>query len=217
MTGIQLPPLIKEPPEEKKKNVNPISIKNLVQFRGQEAPLLPDPQPPEEENEVADMASSIVRGKKLNKELVIRLIPDKGVFNSAEKKRFVGIVNQYLADFKDEEPTASDVDDIFEIAKSDILEMRVLAATKNDPAALLTVSQFLEKNNKRKQAAKENLGSRRSDRRDPRAGQGLSIADLVASYDNNQKLKDENRIRALMEEEEEVTKRLDEELKKDGY
>ena len=122
-----------------------------------------------------------------------------------------------MADFKNEEPTASDVDDIFEIAKADILEMRVLHATKNDPAVLVSSNQFLEKIYKRKQSAKENLASRRVDRKDSRAGQDISIVDLVVNYDNTTKKADEERVANLLKEEELAKEKLDQVLEEDGY
>jgi len=199
----------------KSKKYNSKSLDNLRQFQETDEILIPEILPTTDLDGRGE-AEEITRGKKLSPELVMRLIPSKGVFNTVEMKRFVGIVTQYLADFKEEEPTASDVDDIFEIAKSDVLEMRILSATRNDPAALLTASQFLEKNNKRKQVAKENLSARRSDRKDPKAVQGITIVDLVVAYDGEKKRSDQERVDSLMAQEIETVQALLAEIEKDG-
>ncbi|HEC64567.1 MAG TPA: hypothetical protein ENI23_04685 [bacterium] len=210
--------LAKEDPKSKKYN-NPNSRKNLKQYKDDRPNFeTVDPEIMDEEEEDEDVqAEEIVRGRKLSPDLVKKLIPKRGIFTPTEKKRFVGIVTQFLADFKTEEPTASDVDDIFEIAKADILEMRVLHATKNDPAILVASSQFLEKIYKRKQSAKENLASRRVDRKDSRVGQDISIVDLVVTYDSERKRADEERVESLLKEEEFTKKKLNKVLEEDGY
>ncbi len=215
----ELKKLAKEDPKSKKYN-NPNSRKNLKQYKDDR----PDfetvtPEVIDDETDEADdvQAAEIVRGRKLSPELVKKLIPKRGIFTPIEKTRFTGIVTQFLADFKNEEPTASDVDDIMEIAKADILEMRVLHATKNDPGVLVASSQFLEKIYKRKQSAKENLASRRVDRKDSRAGQDISIVDLVVNYDTATKRADEERVESLLREEESAKKKLDQVLEEDGY
>lgn len=214
----ELEKLAKEDPKSKKYN-NPNSRKNLKQYKD-DRPTFETVDPEimdEEEGDEELQAEEIVRGRKLSPELVKNLIPKRGVFTATEKKRFVGIVTQFLADFKNEEPTASDVDDIFEIAKADVLEMRVLHATKNDPAVLVASNQFLEKIYKRKQSAKENLASRRIDRKDSRAGQDISIVDLVVNYDSERKRADEERVESLLKEEELTKKKLNKVLEEDGY
>ncbi len=213
----QLKQLVKDNPKSKKYN-NPNSRKNLKQYKDDRPDFeTVSPEVLDEDQEDDIQAEEIVRGRKLSPILVKKLIPKRGIFTPTEKTRFVGIVTQFLADFKNEEPTASDVDDIFEIAKADVLEMRVLQATKNDPAMLVSTSQFLEKIYKRKQTAKENLSSRRVDRKDSRAGQDVSIVDLVVNYDNTTKRADEKRVENLFKEEELAQKKLDKVLEEDGY
>ena len=129
----------------------------------------------------------------------------------------MGIVQQYLGDFKSEEPTAADIDDIFEIAKSDIMETRLYAAAKDSPDALVNINQSLERIYKRKQTAKENLSARRSDRKDARSSQDINIVDLIVRYDMEQKKRDQDRVAALLAEEEETERQLEEVLEKDGY
>ena len=197
---------------------NANSRKNLRQYHKPEnEPILPEIVIDENEDDGTIQAQEIVRGRKLSPEMVKKLIPQRDVFTPGEKKRFTGIVVQYLADFKNEEPTATDADDIFEIAKSDILEMRILKATKSDPAAMIASNQALEKIYKRKQTAKENLATRRIDRKDDRASRDVTIVDLVVNYDNYQKQKEKERVAELFAEEERTTKRLSEVLEDDGY
>jgi len=213
----ELERLAKEDPKSKKYN-NPNSRKNLKQYKDDRPDFeTVDPEILDDGEEEEVQAEEIVRGRKLSPILVKKLIPKRGIFTPTEKKRFVGIVTQFLADFKNEEPTASDVDDIFEIAKADILEMRVLHATKNDPAVLVASSQFLEKIYKRKQSAKENLASRRIDRKDSRTGQDISIVDLVVNYDSERKRADEERVESLLKEEELTQEKLNKVLEEDGY
>ncbi len=215
----ELKKLATDDPKSKKYN-NPNSRKNLKQYKDDRPNFeTVTPEVIDDETDEADdiQAAEIVRGRKLSPELVKKLIPKRGIFTPIEKTRFTGIVTQFLADFKNEEPTASDVDDIFEIAKADILEMRVLAATKNDPAVLVSSNQFLEKIYKRKQSAKENLASRRVDRKDSRIGQEISIVDLVVNYDETTKRADEKRVERLLKEEEATAKKLNQVLEEDGY
>ncbi len=197
----------KEDPKSRNYN-NPNSRKNLRQYQKKDEFVIPEIVPEGTEDDGSSQANEIVRGRKLSPELVKKLIPQRGVFTSAEKKRFTGIVVQYLSDFKNEEPTASDCDDIFEIAKSDVLEMRVLQATRDDPAALIASNQFLEKINKRKNVAKENLSARRSDRKDSRLNQSITIVDLVVQYDVEQRHIAEERVRSLMLDEKKSSEEL---------
>lgn len=218
----------KEDPKSKNYN-NPNSRKNLRQYRktpvvqeptsADEDPIVPEiiDEDQMEDEDTSSQAEEIVRGRKLSPELVQKLIPRRGIFTPAERKRFTGIVVQYLTDFKNEEPTAADVDDIFEIAKSDIMEMRLLDASRNNPEALINVNQSLERIYKRKQTAKENLSARRSDRKDSRASQDISIVDLVVDYDAKKRRQDEERIKTLLETEDKTDKRLREVIDKDGY
>lgn len=208
-----------EDPKSKRYN-NPNSRKNLRQYKKKESTdeELVVPEILDEDSDDGDIqAREIVIGRKLSPELVKKLIPQRGVFTPTERKRFTGIVIQYLSDFKNEEPTAADIDDIFEIAKSDILETRLLQASKTDPGALVAVTQSLERIYKRKQTAKENLSARRSDRKDSRASQDLNIVDLVVHYDKQQKEANQRRVEELLKEEDETSKKLRNVLDEDGY
>ncbi len=205
----------KEDPKSKKWN-NPNSRRNLRQYQDQNPAIVPEIVGADLEDEEADV-SALVVGRKLNPEIVRKLMPQRGVLTAAEKKRYVGIVQQYLGDFKNEEPTAADIDDIFEIAESDIMKTRLLQAAKDSPDAIVNINQALERIYKRKQTAKENLATRRVDRKDARSSQDINIVDLIVRYDLEQKKRDEERVAALLKEEEKTDNQLKEVLEKDGY
>jgi len=214
---VELKQLVKEDPKSRKYN-NPNSRKNLKQYQKKKLEVVePEVIEEDDDKQIALQAEEIVRGRKLSPDLVIKLIPKRGIFSPTERKRYTGIVTTFLADFKNEEPTASDVDDILEIAKADILEMRVLQATKDDPQMLSASNMFFKEIYKRKQTAKESLAARRTDRKDSRSDLDISIVDLVVRYDTAQKKADEQRIESLIQEEESAKAKLDKVLEEDGY
>jgi hypothetical protein len=202
---------VEDDPGSKRYN-NENSRKNLKQYQ---EPVVPEVLGEDGEDDA--QAQEITVGRKLSPELIKKLMPQRGVFTAAEKKRFIGIVVQFLADFKNEEPTAADVDDIFEIAKSDVMEMRLLQATKNDPQGHIAVSQSLEKIYKRKQSAKENLSSRRVDRKDSRSDLDVTIVDLIVIHDRAEKSVQQEKIAALLAEVDETSEQLKQVLVDDGY
>jgi len=202
---------VEEDPKSKKWN-NANSRRNLKQYQTAIVPEVLDDEDGDDEDDVA----AIVVGRKLSADLVRKLMPQRGVLTAAEKKRYVGVVQQFLTDFKNEEPTAQDIDDIFEIAEADIMKTRLLKAAKDSPDAIVNINQALERIHKRKQTAKENLSSRRVDRKDARASQDINIVDLVVRYDLEQKRRDEERVADLLAEEEVAQQKLEEVLEKDG-
>ena len=196
---------------------NPNSRKNLRQHRKKEDEFIIPEVVADDGDDGTLQAQEIVRGRKLSPEMIKKLIPDRSIFTASERKRFTGMVVQYLADFKNEEPTASDADDIFDIAKADMQEMRVLKATKDDPAALIHANQALEKIYRRKQSAKENLASRRTDRKDDRHSRETSIVELVVNYDNEQRQLDKLRVERLLEENKKTNEKLKKVIREDNF
>ncbi len=192
---------------------NAASRSNLKQYQPKVIPEVIEGEIDDDDSDVA----AIVVGRKLSADLVRKLMPQRGVLTAAEKKRYVGIVQQFLGDFKNEEPTAADVDDIFEIAEADIMKTRLLHAAKDSPDTLVHITQSMERIHKRKQTAKENLSARRSDRKDIRSSQDINIVDLVVRYDLEQMRKDEERVSVLLSEEDVAAKKLKEVLEDDGY
>lgn len=201
----------KKDPKSKGYN-NKNSRKNLKQYQKPIIPELLEAEDAEEENAQVD---ALIVGRKISAELVKRLMPQRGVLTVAERKRYMGVVEQYLADFKSEDPTAADIDDIFEIAESDIMKTRLLRASRDNPETLVQVQAALEKMYKRKQTAKENLSNRRVDRKDTRSSQDINIVDLIVSYDSTLQHAEEERISELLAQEESTRSRLLDVLKKD--
>jgi hypothetical protein len=202
-------------PKSKKWN-NPNSRRNLIQYKEHNPAVVPEVVGEDYSDNDADVAAIVV-GRKLNPELIRKLMPQRGVLTAAETKRYVGVVQQFLSDFKNEEPTAADVDDIFEIAEADIMKTRLLKAAKDSPDAIVNINQALERIHKRKQTSKENLSARRSDRKDARTSQDINIVDLIVRYDMEQQKKDSDRVAALLAEEDATESQLKEVLEKDGY
>ena len=213
----KLEQLVEKDPSSGKWN-NPNSRKNLKQYS--DVPVVPEIVLSGETDEVLiqKQVDEITQGRKgLDPGLVKKLIPKRNVLSPAEKDRYSGIVTTFLSDFKNEEPTASDVDDILEIAKCDVMETRLLEASKNDPATLVAVSQAMDRIYKRKQTAKENLANRRTDRKDARSSQDINIVDLVVAFDKHNAKMEQERIDALLAEEESAGKDLREIIEKEEF
>ncbi len=200
----------KKNPKSKNYN-NANSRKNLRQY----AALTPEIVS-ESDEELDAQVHSLVVGRKLDPVLVKKLMPERGVLTGAEKKRYLGIVQQFLGDFKNEEPTAADLDDIFEIAESDIMKTRLYRAAKDNPDAIININQSIERIYKRKQSAKENLSARRIDRKDARSSQDINIVDLVVRFDLEQQRRDADRVDALLAEEEAMGEKLRKVIEEDG-
>ena len=202
---------VKKNPKSKRYN-NKNSRSNLKQYQ---KPLVPELVDDGSEEEDESHVAAITVGRRLNPEIVKKLMPQRGVLTVAEKKRYVGIVQQFLGDFKNEEPTASDIDDVFEIAESDIMKARLLRASRDNPETLVQIQAALEKTYKRKQTAKENLSSRRVDRKDARSSQDINIVDLVVNYDLKQRHIEEQRVQKLLDQEDVARVRLVEVIEKE--
>jgi hypothetical protein len=191
---------------------NENSRKNLRQYT---KPIVPELMDDEDAAEDEAQVNAIVIGRKISPALIRKLMPQRGVLTAAEKKRYMGIVEEYLSDFKNEDPTAADIDDIFEIAESDIMKTRLLKASRDNPDTLIQIQAASEKIYKRKQTAKENLSNRRVDRKDARSSQDINIVDLVVSYDLTLQHKEEERVAELLKANEITKARLEEVLTED--
>jgi hypothetical protein len=78
-------------------------------------------------------------------------------------------------------------------------------------------TQAQEKIYKRKQTAKENLASRRIDRKGDRSSRDVSIVDLVVNYDNERKQVEKRRIERLLQENKETEEKLLGVIKEDNF
>ena len=196
---------------------NPNSRNNLKQYKSDS--IIPEiiSTDDEDDSEVQKQVDQITQGRKLDPALVKTLIPKRNVLTPAEKQRYTGIVTTFLSDFKNEDPTASDVDDILEIAKCDTMETRLLEASKTDPATLVAVSQSMDRIYKRKQTAKENLANRRSDRKGVHSSHDVTVVDLVVAFEKHNSELERQRIEKLLEQHETVSTRLHELIEEEEF
>ena len=93
------------------------------------------------------------------------------------------------------------MDDILDLAKNRVLEMRLLKLTKGNVEATQDVATTIEKITKKNDKIKESLSSRRKDRLNPNEFKGFSIVDLVVAYTQDKKEKLNEKFAALSEEE----------------
>jgi len=140
---------------------------------------------------------TVKKPKKVLKELV----PVNDIFNEEEAILYNDLVDVYLNDFEKDELTASDIDDILDLAKNRIFEFRLLRESKNSVAKQIDTSSTLEKIKKENKTLKENLFTRRKDRINPNEFKGFSIVDLAVAFDEKKKRHLSEKIRKNKEEE----------------
>lgn len=138
------------------------------------------------------------------KELLTQILPAKDLFSEEEVVTYKQLIEVYMADFDSDDLSASDMDDIVDLAKSRILEFRLLKIAKEKPEAVLDISTALEKLRKENQKIKESLSSRRKDRHNPNEFKGFSIVDLAVAFDLEKKTKFADKISLLEQEEKEA-------------
>lgn len=138
------------------------------------------------------------------KEILDNLIPASDMFTEDELEMFKGFVNIFLQDFDESQLTANDMDDIMCIATNRVLEIRLLKTARDNTDMQIDASTAIERLRKQTEKLKENLASRRRDRIDPKKYSGVSIVDIVAAFDEDERTKKLNRSREFMEEEKEA-------------
>lgn len=144
------------------------------------------------------------------KKMLNEVFPLEDIFTDKEIKLYKQLVKVYMEDFDTDDLTASDTDDIFELARNKVLEFRLLTDSKDKPDRQLDVAASVEKLGKKNDKIKENLSSRRKDRINPNEFKGFSIVDLAAAFTNDKKLKLKEKSEKLkIEEEEMLAKRKD--------
>lgn len=204
--------LAKEKHKSPKARSNPNSRKNLVQYN---------------KNKKKETKEKIVKGIKFkekrekvnpfdyikipddfDKNLIIPLLPSRRSLKSAqEEKTLYSTVNVFLNDFDVFELTASDIEDIVNLAMNKILESRLLEAAENDAEILMDIAQSVERFRKHSDKVKSNLASTRSARIDPKNKQNFSIADIVYAYDDAKKQEYSERIKKMERENEEYKRK----------
>ena len=132
------------------------------------------------------------RGRPSNpptaKKMLKGVLPVADIFDDGEVELYNTLVSLYLEDFDTDDLTASDMDDIWDLAKNRVLEFRLLKDSKGKPDRQLDIAAAIERLGKKNEKIKENLSSRRKDRINPNEFKGFSIVDLAAAFDNNKKL-----------------------------
>lgn len=137
------------------------------------------------------------------KKLLKEVLPYEEIFTEEELPMYRDLVDLYMSDFDQDDLTASDIDDIMDLAKNRVLEFRLLKSGKNSTEGdrLIDISAALEKIKKENKTLKENLSTRRRDRINPNEFKGFSIVDLAVAYDTQKKEKLAEQIRRNKEEE----------------
>jgi hypothetical protein len=195
------------------RKLNPKSLKNLVQYKRrtkkQKEVALAQLRFKEEKKEVknVELPASAQEYKLLTK--LKDILPIDDFFHEDEIPVFFQIIDFYLQDFDEDDLTANDIDDLLNIAQTRVLEIRLLKHGKAKPAAQLDISQAIERLRKQTEKAKENLLVRRKDRLSGKDASSFTIVDLVASYENERKLKLSKELSRMQEEEDEALSKHD--------
>jgi len=150
------------------------------------------------------------RGKVEPKKLLKNIVPVSDLYTEEELKLYNNLLEVYLLDFDSDDLTSSDMDDIIDLAKNRVIEIRLLKTSKESPDRQLDISAALDKIRKQNDKIKENLSYRRKDRIDPHKYKGFSIVDLAVAFDEECKLKLQEKTQKLLEKEKEILKKREE-------
>jgi len=144
------------------------------------------------------------RAKADPKKLLKNIVPVTDLYTDEELKLYNSLIEVYLLDFDEDDLTSSDMDDIIDLAKNRVIEIRLLKTSKESPDRQIDISAALDKLRKQNDKIKENLSSRRKDRIDPNRYKGFSIVDLAVAFDSDRKLKLQEKTQKLLEKEKEI-------------
>jgi hypothetical protein len=180
---------------DKKRNYNPKSRDNLVQF-----------QTVARKKRQEDITKEILGEVEVNEDLLELVVAAKEVCESkAEQTRFMSYVKEYLKEYskKGTELTVSDIDDIATLCINNIMITRMYRSAKNNPeVSVADVVASIDRLKKDNVKLKENLASTRKDRVDPRAGQTITVSDLISEYEQDRHSRRSKLEDYLVEEEE---------------
>lgn len=141
------------------------------------------------------------RGRPKNppkaKEMLKEVIPVDQLFDEDELKIYNSLVDIYLNDFDDDDLSSGDMDDIMSLAMNRVFEIRLLKTSKGNADKQLDITVAVEKLRKQGDNIKTNLSTRRRDRIDPNEFKGFSIVDLAVAFDDDKKLKLQEKVRKL--------------------
>lgn len=131
----------------------------------------------------------------LSKEMVSILLPMRDALaDEDEEEVFFGTIKFFVKDFPKDELSASDIDDIANLALNRILELRMLKAAKETPKRILDVAASIERFRKNSEKIKMGLASRRMDRVDTKNKSSFSIVDIANQFDENRRKALEDRV-----------------------
>ena len=135
------------------------------------------------------------------KKMLKSIVPVAELYNDEELKLYNSLIEVYLMDFDEDDLTSSDMDDIIDLAKNRVIEVRLLKTSKDLPDRQIDISSALDRLRKQNDKIKENLSSRRRDRIDPNKYKGFSIVDLAVAFDDDRKQILQAKTRKLVEKE----------------
>lgn len=191
--------LAAEQPAHPKARNNPNSRKNLAQYnqRSKEAKkkALDNLTVTEVEE---DVDPKTIFGDGVDISTIEKIMPAKHVLvNREEQETYYNVINLFLQDFDIKELSYGDIDDIITLAINKVLENRLLKVASSSPKLVLEAAPTLEKLRKHSDKIKTNLASRRVDRIDLKTKPALSIVELAAHLDAQDKLDFNQRIADL--------------------
>jgi hypothetical protein len=180
--------------QAKKRKMNPNSVKNLKQNRDADSKKLKDATL----EELAD---------RLDMEAVMQVIaPLSEIFKPEEQKRFMAYFKLYIQEFSlsDSHLTISDLDDVATLCKNKILEDRLLAASRKEPAGIAEYMPAIDKLKKENKSLKDQLAATRTQRVDPRSGKEITVLDILYEYEQRSRESLDDKLKQYEEEEQEI-------------
>jgi hypothetical protein len=131
------------------------------------------------------------RGRPKNpptvKKMIKEIMPMQEIFDDEELGIYNNLVDVYLQDFDADDLSSGDMDDIMDLAKNRVLELRLLKSAKGNAEGVVDISNAIEKIRKQNDKIKEGLSVRRKDRIDPNEYKGFSIVNLAMAFDEEKK------------------------------
>jgi hypothetical protein len=168
---------------------NEKSRENLLQYRVQKSQSAND-----------KIKKEIAKEVDIDLEQIEIIIPTKKLFNPEEKTRFLSLYKLYLKQFsKDQKLETSDMVAIATLCKNQILEDRIYAEAETIADAMASVEKLKKENAK----INDQLAANRSQRVDPRAGQDITMVDVLDNYLKKSREDLERRMQEYQTEEQE--------------
>ena len=197
--------LAKEEHKSPKARSNPKSRANLAQYnkknKKQKKAALKNLKIEEVEE---DIDPKDVLGDSPSIAIIESIMPARKVLRDrAEQEVYYNTITLFLKDFNIEELSFSDIDDIVTLALNNIVIQRLYAIGAKNTVKVLEAGPTIEKLRKQSDKIKSNLASRRVDRIDLKNKPALSIVELAAHLDEQEKLDFDARIKEMEKAEKE--------------